>query len=174
MALILINGISTSGKSTVAMKLLSRGYEAYDTEHNGISAWHNKFSGKRAAEFGQVPERTEAWLDQHEWLVSIEWVQQIAQKAITKNIYVCGGGANENKVRALCDKVIWLSTNSKTIINRVNNPRDHTYGTKAHELKLILLENKLKEKEHREFGAIIIDATRPIDVVVKQILELSI
>lgn len=174
MALIQINGISTSGKSTLAKELLSRGYEAYDTEHNGISAWHNKVSGERVAEFGQVPERTEAWFSRHEWLVSIKWVEQIAKKAEKKNIYICGGGANEEKIRALCDTVIWLSIDSRTIINRVNNPRDHTYGTKPHELKLILSENKLKEKEHRQLGAVIVDAAKPINVVLGQTLELSI
>lgn len=36
MSLVLITGISTSGKSSIAKELSRRGYEAYDTEHNGI------------------------------------------------------------------------------------------------------------------------------------------
>lgn len=70
--LILITGISTSGKSTIAKELVKRGYEAYDTEHNGISAWYNKETNERAAEFGQVPERTKEWMDQHEWRMSMD------------------------------------------------------------------------------------------------------
>jgi nucleoside-triphosphatase THEP1 len=42
MSLILITGVSTSGKSTIAQELVKRGYESYDTEHNGISAWYNR------------------------------------------------------------------------------------------------------------------------------------
>ena len=55
MSLTLITGTSTSGKSAVAKELVKRGYEAYDTEHNGISAWYNKKTNKRAAEFGEIP-----------------------------------------------------------------------------------------------------------------------
>jgi len=70
-SLILITGISTSGKSSIATELIGRGYEAYDTEHNGISAWFNKETGERAAEFGHVADRTKEWMDRHEWRMSI-------------------------------------------------------------------------------------------------------
>jgi dephospho-CoA kinase len=65
MPLILITGSSTSGKSTVANALTERGYEAYDLERNGISAWHNKQTGERVAEFKDMPERAAHWLGQH-------------------------------------------------------------------------------------------------------------
>lgn len=74
MPLILITGTSTSGKSAVAKELVKRGYEAYDMEHNGISAWYNKKTGKRAAEFGEMPVRSEAWLSKHEWRTSMDWL----------------------------------------------------------------------------------------------------
>src|SRR4051794_25666285 len=104
-SLILVAGTSTSGKSTVAKELTKRGYEAYDTEHNGISAWYNKKSGKRVAGFNEMPERTDAWLNQHHWLISSEWLNEIADKAKHKLIFLCGSGDNESKVRKLCDKV---------------------------------------------------------------------
>jgi len=170
MSLILITGISTSGKSTIAKELVRRGFEAYDTEHNGISAWYNKESNERAAEFGQVPERTKAWMDAHEWRMSMDWVQQKVTEAADKPIFLCGGGANEPEVRAVCDKAVWLKTNEETIRARVNNPRDHTYGTKPHELERILEGNKEKEAEYLEIGAVIVDATRATDKVVDEIL----
>jgi adenylate kinase family enzyme len=69
MSLILITGSSTSGKSTIAKELVKRGYEAYDTEHNGVSGWHNKATGKWVAGFGEMPERTSTWFSQHEWVI---------------------------------------------------------------------------------------------------------
>ena len=170
MPLILITGTSTSGKSTVAKELIKRGYEAYDTEHDGISAWHNKETGKRAAEFGEMPERTEEWLNQHEWLISIDWVTELAKKAAGKPIFLCGGSSNEAEVRAMCQKVIWLKTNEKTIRQRVINPRDHDYGTKPHELAAAVENNKQKEAEYREIGAVMVDATQPIEDVTKDVL----
>jgi shikimate kinase len=168
---ILITGISTSGKSTIAKELARRGYEAYDTEHDGISAWFNKETSERAAEFGQIPERTKEWMDKHEWRMSMDWVRQKAEEATSKPIFLCGGGANEPEVRDLCGKVIWLKTDEATIRSRVNNPRDHTYGTKPHELKRILESNKRKEVEYLACGAVMIDARRSIDEVVDEILE---
>jgi len=170
MPLVLITGISTSGKSTVANELIKRGYEAYDTEHNGISAWYNKKTGKRTAEFGEAPERTQSWLDQHEWLISKDWVTEMAIKAGGKPIFLCGGSANEPEIREMCQKVIWLKTNEATIRKRVDIPRDHDYGTKPHELALAIKSNKQKEAEYLAYGAAMVDATRPIEDVIDEIL----
>ena len=170
MALILVTGISTSGKSAVAAELQKRGYEAHDTEHNGISAWFNKQTGKRVAEFGKVPERTKEWLDRHEWLISTDWVAQVANKAKSRPIFLCGGSSNEPEIREICDQVVWLKTNEAMIRQRVNNPRDHDYGTKPHELAAAIQGNIQKEAEYSAYGAIMIDATQPIESVVDAVL----
>jgi shikimate kinase len=172
MPLTLVTGTSTSGKSAVAKELVKRGYEAYDTEHDGISAWYNKKTGKRTAEFGVMPERTEAWLSQHEWRTSIDWVKQKAAEVKDKHIFLCGGAANEAEIRVLCQTVIWLKTDEETIRSRVNNARDHDYGTQPHELAQIIKENSYNETIYQnKFGAIMIDARQPIDVVVDEALK---
>lgn len=173
MALIFVTGISTSGKSAIAKELLRHGYEAYDTEHNGISAYYNKKTGERAAEFGQAPERTNEWLEQHEWLISIDWVKQMSKEAQDKPIFLCGGGSNESKVRALCQKIIWLQTDEATIRERVHLPRDHDYGTKPHELERAIAMNELKEAEYTQLGADIVDARRPFEEVLDDVIALG-
>lgn len=174
MSLIFITGISTSGKSTAASKLIARGYEAHDLEHNGISAWFHKEKGTRDAEFGKVPERTKEWMDSHEWRVSMDWIHDIAKQAKDKPIFLCGGGANEKDIIALCDKVIWLKTDEETIRQRVNIPRDHTYGTKPHEFAAILKGNKTKEQEYEKMGAILVDARRPSDEVIDDVIKVAL
>lgn len=168
--LIFITGISTSGKSTMAKELTKHGYEAHDLEHNGISAWFHKEKGTRDAEFAQVPDRSKEWADAHEWRVSMDWVNDIAKRAADKPIFLCGGGANEKEIIALCDKVIWLKTDEKTIRSRVNIPRDHTYGTLPHELAEAIEGNIRKEKEYEQMGAIMIDARRPLYDVIQDVL----
>jgi shikimate kinase len=170
MPLIFITGTSTAGKSTIAKELSKRGYEAYDTEHIPSSGWHNKKTGKWAAGFGEMPERTDEWLGQHEWRISLDWVRETAEKAGYKPVFLCGGSANEPEIRQLCSKVVWLKTDEQTIKSRVNNPRDHDYGTRPHELAATIENNKQREAEYREAGAIIVDATQPIDKVVNEIL----
>lgn len=170
MPLIFITGTSTSGKSTIVKELTKRGYEAYDTEHNGISAWYNKETGERVAEVGHVPERTPKWRSQHGLRISIEWVREIAKKAENKPIFLCGGSTNEAEVRAMCQKVFWLQTNEATIRKRVIIPRDHDYGTKPHELAAAIKANVDHGAEYQAYGAVMIDATQPIEKVVEQIL----
>ncbi|HSX15638.1 MAG TPA: shikimate kinase [Candidatus Saccharimonadales bacterium] len=170
MPLVLVTGISTSGKSTIAKELLAKGFEAYDTEHDGISAWHNKQTGERVAGFDEMPERTKEWLSQHQWLISKDWVIEMAAQSKNKLVFLCGGAANEPEIRELCDKVIWLKTNEATIRRRVNNPRDHDYGTRPHELAAAIEGNARKEADYTAYGATMIDATQPIEAVVEQVL----
>jgi len=172
MPLVFVTGISTSGKSAVAKELSKRGYKAYDTEQHGISAWYNKQTGERVAELGEMPARNEEWLDQHEWLISTDWLNKIAEKAQRELVFVCGGGANEAEARSLCDKVIWLKTNEATIRKRLQNQRDHDYGTKSHEIDRIIEGNKRGEGEYRGLGAEIIDATQPLKKVVDDIISI--
>ncbi len=166
-----VTGISISGKSTMVTELSRRGYEAHDLEHNGMSAWFHKQTGTRDAEFGQVPERTKAWMDAHEWRVSVDRVSAIAGRVGERIVFLCGGGANEQAVIELCDAVIWLQTDEATIRQRVTAPRDHTYGTKPHELIAIIEGNQRKEQYYRALGAMIIDARRPMSVVADDIVE---
>lgn len=173
MPLILITGTSTSGKSTIAKELTKRGYTAYDTEHNGISAFYNKDTGVYAAGFGQVPERTPEWQEQHEWNMSIDRILEIKKDAKDKLVYLCGGSANANEVRTLCDTTIWLHADEATIRKRVYNPRDHDYGTKPHELELAIRTAIEGEANYIKYGAVVIDATRPIDNVVDKIINLT-
>ena len=99
---------------------------AYDTEHGGISAWFNKQTGARAAEFGKIPERTEKWMSQHEWRMDLDWVRKRVVESVNKTTFLCGGGSNQADVRRLCSKTIWLKTDEDTLQSRVNNPRGHT------------------------------------------------
>jgi broad-specificity NMP kinase len=173
MALILITGTSTSGKSTIAHELGELGYNSIDIEHSGSAAYYSKQTGIRAAEFGQAPERTKEWLNNHEWLIDVDWVKDLHKQAIDADIYICGGSENESIIAKLCDKVIWLKTDEKTIKSRVNNPRDHDYGTRLHELEKIIEDNKRKEAEFQSQGAITIDVMRPLPDVLDDILKLT-
>jgi shikimate kinase len=172
MALIFVTGISTSGKSTIAKELTKRGYEAYDTEHENHSAWYDSKTGERVAGFNEIPERTQEWLDEHEWNIDLNWVKSMKIKAKNKLIFLCGGSHNKVEVRKLCDKTVWLITDEETIRNRVKIPRDHDFGTKSHELEGTIEWNKINEEEFRNYGAVMIDATQPLDKVVDKIVSI--
>ena len=171
MPLIFITGVSTAGKSTVAKELVNRGYEAYDAERHGMTAWYDNKTGKQAAGFNAIPQRTKDWYDQHEWRLSIDRVKELAAKARDKPIFLCGNFSNNKEITALCSTVVWLKTNEKTIKQRVTHPRDHDWGNKPYELATTLANNKTFESEYRKSGAIIIDSTQPIERVVNSVLS---
>lgn len=170
MPFILITGASTSGKSSVAKELQKRGYEAYDMEHDGISTYFNKKTGHRAAEFGKAPERSEAWLDQHEWLISQEWLKEKSETAKDSLIFACGGTGRPSVILPFFDTVFWLKVDESTIRSRVNNPRDHDYGTRPHELAKAIRANTVDKFLYKDAGAQIVDATQPLNQVIDEIL----
>ena len=98
-------------------------------------------------------------------------VNKKAVEAKDRPIFLCGGSANEADIRELCQTVIWLKTDKATILERVNNARDHNYGTKPHELAQIIKENSYNEAIYQnKYGAILVDATQTIEKVADDIL----
>ena len=85
-------------------------------------------------------------------------------------MFLCGGSSNDERIRELCDTVIWLKTDEETIRNRVDRLREHDYGTRPHELEKIIKGNKSKETDYINYGALVVDARKSIDVVVDEIL----
>lgn len=171
MPLILITGAPTSGKSTIAQALISRGYEAYDTEHNDSSAWFDKKTGAKVAAFNEPHDRSEAWYQNHEWLTSLDWVKDLAKQASHSPIFICGESANETDIRAFCQHVIWLKIDEQTIRKRVKHLRDHDYGSKPNELAYTINVSNHGNNTYPSTGAIVIDATQPLEHVINEILE---
>jgi shikimate kinase len=173
MSFVFITGASTAGKSTIARELSKLGYAAYDTEQNNMSAWYNKKSGKRVAGLGEIPNRTQKWFDQHEWLISVEQVKNLATQAGGKPIFLCGIASNHYEIRKLCSSTVWLKSDSATIKQRVKLPRDHDWGTRPHELKGAIAGNQQGEIDYQNYGAIMIDATQPLERVIDEILSMT-
>lgn len=171
MPLIFVTGTSTSGKSTIVNELIKLGYEAHDTEREGISAWYNKKTGARVAEFNNIPDRTKEWYESHDWIISVDKVKHFAGKAKSKTIFICGNAANELDVQTYCSKVIWLKIDEKSIRRRFKIPREHDWGKVEYEIDMAINYNKKAEPKYRKSGAILIDSTEPIDEVVSNVIR---
>ena len=110
-------------------------------------------------------------MDQHQWLISEDWVKQKAVEAKNKTIFLCGGSSDMSKILPLFDKIIWLKTDEHTIRERVKKPRDHTYGTRPHELVKAIKENLVHEQEYSDLGATIVDARNSLEQVVNEVIK---
>ena len=172
MALFFVTGISGSGKSTVTNELKSRGYEAYDTDDDGLARWHNNNTGYIHPKSSVKKEdRTDEFLKIHSWIVPRSLVEDLAHRAGNKTIFLCGVAHNEDGIRGLFKAVFELTIDDKTLIRRLTTRTNNDWGKQPHELDQTLANQHNLEELYRKHNPILVDATQPIRIVVDNILE---
>jgi uridine kinase len=170
MPLIYITGPSGAGKSTVRKELQKRGYEAHDIDEDGMSAWYNIETGKKVQR-PDPPERPANWYDHHVYRMSPERVKALSERAKNKVIFLCGIPANDLELADYYGKVICLVIDEETMKHRVTNRETNTFGRSPEELKLMLYWHGKMLERYEKFGAIMVDAMRPLDKVVNEVIE---
>ncbi|MDP4038439.1 MAG: AAA family ATPase [bacterium] len=171
MPLIYITGNSGAGKSTIRKELQKRGYEAHDTDENGITCWYNKQTGKKVEKPPELKDRTQEWYTKHDWRVSRKRIEELVSRAKDRSVFLCGTTANENKVWDLFSTVIFLTIDIETLKHRLATRTNNEFGKTSVELRNILSQHKLSEEINRKFGAIMIDATQSVPKVVDKLLD---
>jgi len=78
---------------------------------------------------------------------------------------------NDDEVWHFFDTVFVLSIDESTMRHRLANRTDHDFGTKPHELELLLAWRAAIDEHYRGRGAIVIDAAQSPTVVVDEILQ---
>lgn len=173
MSLIFVTGSPGAGKSSVCQELKARGFQAYDTDEDQLAGWYDKRSGQPVS----MPKReiwaTSTWRDQHHWHIDRRKVEAIAANSQVACTYICGSVANETEVWNLFSKVLYLLVDETTVQARLSSRTDNDFGKEAHELAAIIGWLRNAEADYRRFGAGIIDATRPLEQVVNDIISLS-
>lgn len=164
--LIYITGTSGSGKSTVGKVLKNRGFETYDVDEDGFAAHYNKETGQKV----EKTSHSKAWNDEHAWMISRDMVEGLAKKPNKSKVFLCGVASNDVEVFDLFDLIIALSVDDETTRQRLGGRADRDFGKSEDELHLVLNWNQYAEREYRSYGATIIDAMRPIDHVVDDVL----
>jgi len=170
MPLIYVTGLSGSGKSSIRKALQARGYTAYDNDEGGFKAWYNRQTGEKA-------KVQPAWKDVDRQLKATYWkkferskVQQLAARAQDKPIFLCGTSPNDSDVWDLFDRVIHLSVSDRTLRHRLAARTGNDYGKHPEDLKDLLQWNQSQDKLMAGLGATIVDAERPLDQVVDDVL----
>lgn len=168
MPLIWVTGISGSGKSSVATELCARGHRGVDADQDGLSVWVDRSTGAvvPSPEWGQRPS---SWVTRHAWVLDAERVKALAANARDKHVFLCGSVENEKEVWDSFDQVICLVIDDDTVRRRLAARSNNDFGKSAEELQMVLGWNKA-QAQYREFGATIVDATVPLDLVVDAVL----
>jgi hypothetical protein len=94
------------------------------------------------------------------------------RRARRERVFLCGSIGNEGEVWSFFEKVFLLSIDEATMRHRLLTRTAHDFGTKAHELELVLAWNEAIGEHYLRRGAITIDATRPPLLIVDDILRM--
>lgn len=172
MSLIYITGNAGTGKSTVCVELQERGYDAYDEA--GIAAWYDKTTGEKIEWPHTVEDRTRKWYSKHIFKMSRAKVEQLAEAARSKTIFLCGQTFHDHEVWDLFDKTIYLTLSQEILKQRLAARTNSLYGKAPDELADILGWHGSLIEIHRKHGAIMVDAAQPLGRIVDEILSKTI
>ncbi|MGB4767750.1 MAG: AAA family ATPase [Candidatus Saccharimonas sp.] len=174
MSLIYITGVAGSGKSTVIEHLSKAGYETHGVDEEGFADWAHRETGDIAL----YPE-DESNVDFHEWYKQYSWVlneerihQLLDQSNLaSKAVFLAGVADGEDSVRDLFSHVIYLSIDQVTIKKRIEERENNDFGKTPEEMADTLKWYRENDPRYKSDGSIVVDATQPVEQVVKDIVQ---
>ena len=174
MPLYFVTGISGSGKSTVREHLRRRGYDAYATDEDGLASWFDNVTEQEYARHTTSAERTPEFGQRYSWRMPRSRAAQLAAIAADRPVFLCGAVANEVESWDLFAAVIALHIDAETLQMRLAARTNNDFGKSAHELTQILGWQAAAGAAYERAGHLVIDATRPIEDVVDEVLALTV
>ncbi len=152
----LIMGASASGKSTTATIMKQRGIPCIDADYDeGIAFWQNKKTGAEES----IPENPpDAWGEEHFWRWKIGRLAQVL--ASSENpVYVCGTAGNRAEAYPLFGRVIVLTADKQTVVNRLATRENNDFGKLPGERDWALKEHDRVVAEAQSNNFTIIDTS---------------
>lgn len=170
---VLIIGPSGSGKSTIGKLLRERGYnfiEADTDKYQGRSIAY--FRNKRTGEGVNMPwPRPEHWQDENDWVWRVELIKSQLADWNNQINFVCGDAYNKRDAYPLFDKIFVLSTDDKTLKQRVETREDNYFGKTTEQFAWIARMNNQLVPEAKRANATIVNASKPPDEIIEIILR---
>ena len=168
MTLAWVTGVSGSGKSAVCETLQRQGRTAIDGDWEGYSHWVDRQTGDSVLEppYPAPP----GWLDRFAWKVRPRAVAALVAELAGGTGYLCGGFENDTEVLHYFDRVVCLSIDEPTLIDRLATRTTNHFGKHPEELRAALEWQSREVVRFGGLGATIVDATAPLEVVVAQVV----
>ena len=171
MALVWVTGTSGTGKSSICEVLKDQGHSAIDADWEGYSHWVHRMTGEVIVDSPYpVPS---GWLMEFAWRIDVARVHSLAAMAGSGVTFLCGSVENEGEVWQYFDHVVCLIIDDETLRHRLATRTTNEFGKHPEELAAALKANAVVEGQYRRRGAMILDATRPLDVVVRDVLAFT-
>ena len=168
---ILITGVAGSGKTTISNKLKEMGYTAYDIDRvKGLCRMVHKETGATLEK--QDNDNLEEVV-KGDWICDADELKKLIANTPDKIAFYCGVNSNMEELIPLFDKLIMLKANEEATRERLTNRTSNDFGRTAEVQDWIMTWKDWWEKEMIEKGAVVIDSNRPLDGIVKEIIERS-
>ena len=148
-----MTGMSGTGKSTALDRLRRRGFEAVDTDEGGWSVWCEEDGG---------------YVWREERIVGL----LAAERETT--LYVSGTVSNQGRFYPDFDAVVLLTAPADVLLGRIESRTTNDYGKDADERELVLTHLAEVEPLLRATCTQEIDASRPIEDVVAELIAIGV
>jgi hypothetical protein len=149
---VLVTGMSGTGKSTALVELAKRGFRVVDTDDAPWSEWSE-------ADGGYV------WRE--------DLVDELLSRDDGATLYLSGTVSNQGRFYPCFDAVVLLSAPVDVLLHRIEIRTTNSYGKTAEERALVVRHAAEVEPLLRARCTHEIDATQPIEAVVSQLVEIG-
>ena len=149
---VLVTGMSGTGKSTVLAELERRGYDVLDTDDGGWTTWSDAVGGY-------------VWQEDR--------IAELLERDRAGTLFVSGTVSNQGRFYPRFDAVVLLSAPTDVLLRRIENRTTNDYGKSAEDRDLILSHVVDVEPLLRATSTHEIDATRPVDEVVAELIAIG-
>ena len=151
MRCVLVTGMSGTGKSSSLAELRRRGFDVVDTDEPGWTEW--------------CDDEGHVWRE--------ERIDELLTRDRSVPLFVSGTVSNQGRFYRRFDAVVLLSAPADVLLRRIESRTTNPYGKNAAERVLILDHLREVEPLLRATCTHEIDASRPLDDVVAELVSLG-
>jgi len=162
---IYITGLSGTGKTSIVEALSKKGIRAVDIDDD-LCHWENKHTSEHTE---WHPGKDDEWHETHTWLCDTEDLKKRLGGA--EHVVVVGLADNQNDYLSLFDKVFVLHCRPEVFLARIQTRTNNDFGKLPPEQRKLLNWERTFETEMVQKGAVPLDAERPLEKVVEDIIS---
>jgi broad-specificity NMP kinase len=144
--------MSGTGKSTALAELRRCGFEVVDTDEPGWTEWSDDEGGY-------------AWREDR--------MAELLSRTRERTLYVSGTVSNQVRFYPQFDAIVLLSAPAEVLLDRIEHRRTNDYGKSNEERRLILAHLAQVEPLLRRSCTHELDASRPLDDVVAELIAIG-
>jgi shikimate kinase len=151
MALVLVTGMSGTGKSSALRVLASHGHRVVDADGDAWSVWAKDDLGE------------------DDWIWREDRMTRLLDEHRAGHLFIAGSASNQRRFYRRLDHVVLLSAPAAVLVDRVTHRTNNPYGKSPEEQALILRYLREVEPVLRSTSTAEIDATAPLHDVVRRL-----